>query len=90
MEVKADPNVLRQAFRLVDDSERKVKMANYLIKTKLPLAYLIPVFEHVLRVIRDYMLLFQPYKVLNGSDGSYLPRLVNYSNRRICVLTHIG
>lgn len=49
VEAKTNQQVLEQAFSLVEDPELRVNMALDLVKTKLPLAYLIPIMEPALQ-----------------------------------------
>ena len=61
VEAKTNKQILQQAFSLVDDPGLRAKMTLYLVKIRLPLAYLIPVMEPALQSVNDYTLLLQPY-----------------------------
>ena len=61
VELKTDLQILQQVFSVVDEPELQADMALDLIKTKLPLAYLVPVMEPALQSIKEYTLLFQAY-----------------------------
>ena len=61
VELKTNQEVLQQAFELVDDPDLRAELALALIKTKLPLVYLIQVMEPALQSIDERTLLFESY-----------------------------
>ena len=61
VELRTNQKVLQQAFELVDDPDLRADLALALIKTKLPLVYLIQVMEPALQSIDERTLLFESY-----------------------------
>lgn len=61
VELKTNQEVLQQALDLVDDPDLRADLALALIKTKLPLVYLIQVMEPALQSIDEHTLLFESY-----------------------------
>lgn len=82
VEAKTDQLVLRQAFSLVEDPVLRAKMALYLVKTKLSLAYLIPVMEPALQSLDDRTLLFQTY-LDHATIASHHSELMSLSHGRL-------